>query len=477
MANQCLQIATLPLRLLTYSFVMLLLTGLFLPITFLRALYRRFFVGKATDIQHPKNPINGPSQGYACQIVLKKSIQERERFVEVVRQLAKECSIDEKFVQVRYETEKPFGDFPTKSSIPGDHYVAKGESFVETADVMGMGMAKNLAILIRVWNNDEGKPTVLHCGLPGAHWDGTSCFNFTKEMLHRYVTKNKKDYNNIYKHGELKINAQVKKSLDNSSFWKFLFVQQPYAVLFNSHAMAWRLATSPPCWGGDGFFDIHVELLNLDEKLSKEFADASKKLGYKPFAALVHSAVTAHNTVMSHRARRVIMQASMQSRAYEPIIKERNIIGDWLVGPVQRLDTSIEYTLEKSQEEYDNLIKEMTFYPSEGEVAQTFNAKAYGLQNHGAAGWEWLPCYGYDTGLTGPSVFFNNYGIRQMNQDAGVLTWNWVAPFYLGCNCVNVNGRTNIGFATAFIGGKNLTAIRNQMEINVKKLIARAAAI
>ena len=477
MANQCLQIATLPLRILTYSFVMLLFT-LLLPITFLRSLYRRFFVGLATDIQHQKNPITGPSQGYSCQIVLKSPIHEPELFEEVVRQLAEECSIHQKFVKVRYEKEKPFGHFPTTSAIPGDHYVAKGESFIDTTDVMGMGMAKNLAVLIRVWNNDEGKPTVLHCGLPGAHWDGTSCYNFTKEMLHRYVTKNnKKNYNNIYQHGELKINSQVKQSLDNSSFWKFLFYQQPYGVLFNSHAMAWRLATSPSCWGGDGFFDIHVELLNLNEKLSKEFVIACKKLGYKPFAALVHSAVTAHNTVMPSRARRVIMQASMQSRAYEPIIKERNIIGDWLVGPVQRLNTSIEYTLKKSQDEYNKLIHEMTYYPSEGEVAQTFNAKAYGLMNHGAAGWEWLPCYGYDTGLCGPSVFFNNYGLRSMNENANVLTWNWVAPFYLGCNCVNVNGRTNIGFATGFIGGQNLKAIRNQMEINIQTLVARAAAM
>ena len=35
---------------------------------------------------------------------------------------------------------------------------------------------------------------------------------------------------------------------------------------------------------------------------------------------------------MGERARSVITQVSMQTRAYEPLIKERNIIGDWLVG-------------------------------------------------------------------------------------------------------------------------------------------------
>jgi hypothetical protein len=143
-------------------------------------------------------------------------------------------------------------------------------------------------------------------------------------------------------------------------------------------------------------------------------------------------------------------------------------------GPVQRLDPNVPYTLEKSQEEYNKLISELTHFPSDGEVAQSFNAKAYGLTNHGAAGWEFFPCYGYDVGLMGPSVFFNNYGLRTMDDNANVFSWNWVAPFYFGCNVINVNGKTSIGLSTSFIGMENLIKIRNQIEINLRQLVEKS---
>jgi hypothetical protein len=145
-----------------------------------------------------------------------------------------------------------------------------------------------------------------------------------------------------------------------------------------------------------------------------------------------------------------------------------------LSGPVQRLDTSLPYTLEKSQEEYNNLISELTHFPSTGEVAQSFNAKAYGFMNHGAAAFEFFPVYGYDVGLFGPSIFFNNYGLRTMDNESNVFTWNWAAPFYLGCNCINVNGKTCIVLSTSFIGGENLIKIRDQMEININNLIQKS---
>jgi hypothetical protein len=330
--SSCLQWSTLPLRMMLYTFYMLIFSVIFLPVTSLRAIYRRCFVGKATDLNGVENHVKGPAQGYACQIVLTKPISNVLLFQNVVVELAKECQIDSKYVQVIFEKEKPHGDFPTEKSIKADHYVVKNQSFIDSVDVMGANRAKNLALLIRVWNNDEDKPSVLHCGLPGANWDGTSCFNFTKEMLHRYSNPKLKK-NNIYKLGSLKINSKVKESLDGSSFLYYLLVQSPYAVLFNTHAMCWRFVTAPKCFGGPGLsLQPNVELLNFSVEQSNEITIAAKILNVKPFAALVHSAVTAHNKVMGERARRVITQVSMQTRAYEPVIKERNIIGDWLVG-------------------------------------------------------------------------------------------------------------------------------------------------
>ena len=54
-------------------------------------------------------------------------------------------------------------------------------------------------------------------------------------------------------------------------------------------------------------------------------------------------------------------------------------------GPVQRLDQGGVYTKERSQTEYNNLIKELTEFAPNSDVANTFQAKAYGWNQKGAS--------------------------------------------------------------------------------------------
>ena len=143
-------------------------------------------------------------------------------------------------------------------------------------------------------------------------------------------------------------------------------------------------------------------------------------------------------------------------------------------GPVQRLDQGGVYTKERSQTEYNNLIKELTEFAPDSDVANTFQAKAYGWNQKGASMFEMHPFYPHDIGIFGPSVFFNNYGLRTMDDNANVFSWNWVAPFYFGCNVINVNGKTSMGLSTSFIGMENLTKIRNQIEINLRQLVEKS---
>ena len=290
---------TLPIRIVFYTCLMLPFSFLFLVLTFFRALYRRCMHGSATEINSAANHITTSSQGYACQIVLTQPIVDHDLFQTIVTDLAKECHIDPDYVKIIFEQDRPHGELPTEEALPADHYVAKGECFVETADVTGAHLAKNTALFIRVWNNAPKKPTVLHCGLPGANWDGTSCFNFTKEMLYRYANPTLKK-NSIYQLGQLQLNSKVKASLDQSPFLTFLtyvLYQQPYGVVFNTHCMCWRLATVFGCFGGPGIHP-HVVLLNLTQQTSMELTKAAKKLKIKPFAVLSHAVVTAHNEIM-----------------------------------------------------------------------------------------------------------------------------------------------------------------------------------
>ena len=62
------------------------------------------------------------------------------------------------------------------------------------------------------------------------------------------------------------------------------------------------------------------------------------------------------------------------------------------------------------------------------------------------------------------SVFFNNYGTRTVHEDAQCVGWNWGAPFKLGVNCIYVNGRTCICFASSVLSTEDLVAIRDHAQ-------------
>ena len=59
--------------------------------------------------------------------------------------------------------------------------------------------------------------------------------------------------------------------------------------------------------------------------------------------------------------------------------------------------------------------------------------------------------YGLDA-RTWDSIFFNNYGVRSVCPDAGCISWNWLAPFKLAFNTIQVNGRTCITLASFVLG-------------------------
>jgi hypothetical protein len=68
------------------------------------------------------------------------------------------------------------------------------------------------------------------------------------------------------------------------------------------------------------------------------------------------------------------------------------------------------------------------------------------------------------------SIFFNNYGTRAVHEDAGCVGWNWGAPFKLGCNCIYINGRTCICFASCVLDRETLRAIRDHAQAALLEL-------
>jgi hypothetical protein len=61
-------------------------------------------------------------------------------------------------------------------------------------------------------------------------------------------------------------------------------------------------------------------------------------------------------------------------------------------------------------------------------------------------------------------IWFNNYGLRTIHKDAGFKSWNWGAPFGMGFNTINVNGRVSLCVATARFNMEELERYRSNIQ-------------
>jgi hypothetical protein len=237
------------------------------------------------------------------------------------------------------------------------------------------------------------------------------------------------------------------RALDQSSFLAFL-LRLPHDVAFNTWSLVWNLAGASRPFGGAGA-SPEVTLINFDEADSARLEAGAETRGVKPYAALAFAAIDAYRAVLGESPHCLVQQASLQTRHYEPKL-ERNVVGDWLVSPVQRVPRD-RYTLEDAQRGYEQLVRDLDTLGEE--VRRAFDAKAYGFLNGGAAVFEAPPTYGLDAKIW-DSVFFNNYGVRSICPEAGFVSWNWAAPFKVGFNAIHANGRTCITLTSYVLGSK-----------------------
>ncbi|HTW65579.1 MAG TPA: hypothetical protein VME17_13210, partial [Bryobacteraceae bacterium] len=55
--------------------------------------------------------------------------------------------------------------------------------------------------------------------------------------------------------------------------------------------------------------------------------------------------------------------------------------------------------------------------------------------------------------------------------EAGCISWNWLAPFKLAFNTIQLNGRTCITLASYVLGPETLRAVRAQVETTLRDLM------
>lgn len=351
-------------------------------------------------------------------------------------------------VCVVFEKEVP-ADFPKTNGFSAGHYVKKGANFFKNATNEMLPGGYHLKV--NVHNAEEGKPTVMQCFLPGHTLDGTSCFNLAKEFIARY-------------HGEThevvvptQLNPTADAKLRSASFGSFL-ASLPYNILLNTSDFCWMLCSSQRFLGGPGL-SFEMTLLNFSEGDSKRLTAGLKKRNVKPFAGFIYAAFHAYSRVLGQKPFNLIQQSSMQSRNYEPELKDRRYVGDWLIGVAHKFQSK-EFTLEDAMKVYKDLISNLN--NMEGPALNAAMAKAY-CPLGGAAVYELFPFYG-DKARVMDSIFFNNYGLRDVHPDSGFYSYNWGAPFRLGFNTSCTNGKTCLCLASSHMSVSKLNRVRAEVE-------------
>lgn len=455
----------LPVRGCVYALLMPIFGPLMVTVSTLRALYVRVREGRASSILRCQQDPYGTSFNflYPAQMVFTKPFSDTDKLEKVYRQLLDEVEVPQEKGGIVFESEAMNStEFPKTDAFDADFYVGEsGSNWLTNGSTLKLDA--NYYTYLRVWNGKPGAPTVIHLYLQGGAWDGTSCFNFMKELINRYYS-GPKAHKEVAQCRKLTLKEESAKKLDMNFGWFLL--RQARAVLLNTHYMVWQaFCTSPKYLGGPGL-GVHMCVLNFDEKDSKLLKDMAGKMGVKPFAAFTYAGVKAYNEVLGYSPRAIVQQASMQTRHYEPKM-EREIIGDWLIGPLQYIKQP--YSVKKAQSNYDKLYNDLDNIGDS--VKHTFNAKAYGVFRGGAAKFECFPFYGDDASVF-KGIFFNNYGARTVVEEAGLYSWNWGAPMQLGYNTIHINGKTCICFATCCIGMEQLRAIRDNVEGTLRGLMA-----
>ena len=447
-------VAMLPVRIALYAALTTVVYPTTLALATGRAIIQRVTKGTPAQIlpTGARYPVAGTGAGYGGQMYFSQRI-DIPRLSAALQSMAHDAGIEpEKAVMVSAGAPKGgcVGSFAWDSVVDGPG--GAGTGWLE-------GWDQGYSVQLRVCNapedevqteseyNDGSPPlSVIQFNLPALAWDGSSCFNFMKELIHRYCGGAPND---VFRGDDIRLSPKAATSLDGDllAFPAYL-ARLPLAILRNTHSFLWTGAcTAPAVFGGPGL-GLKGQVLNLSPLESRRLAAGLKARGASPFAGLTYAAVSGYRAALGRHPGGIVQQASLVTTAFEPVVPERNLIGDWLVGPVQGLptDSGTPYSLEQAQNGYQKLLREIR--DCDGAVREAFEAKAYGVINGGAATFQAPPTYpvgGRATMLD--SVFFNNYGTRTIHPDAGCIGWNWGAPFQLGCNCIYVNGRTCICFA------------------------------
>jgi len=448
-AQNCVSALNFPLRAVVFFAVTLLMYPMLLITALFRAIYVRMCRGGPWEtLGQPTQEGVGPS--YFCQLMFTKDF-DQAKLSAVFYEMVKEAGFPEDLALIE------FPPIPTKDSAPPNKPYESNHVVETEAHWIAYGQKTygNHVIALRVFNGAGKGPAVFHAYMPSTAWDGTSNYNFLKELVSRYYGKPKNDV--FGSSQKLEMSPTSKAALQgNTSFGSFL-CRLPWAVWTNTTALLWSLLGANPFFGGAGL-SFEIAMFNFDEDFSSRLAAALKAKGIKPFVGVSWAGSMAMKAVLGKGPANVCAQVSAQAKHFTPQVA-RDQVGDWLLGPSYPMDEK-NVTFAEHTAMYNTILKELD--KLSGASAEAIEAKHYSLVNGGAAVYEAWPFYPLDAAVFGNCLFFNNYGLREMVPEAGCVSFNWAAPFYIGLNTISVNGRTCFSVASSVLGLDKVRAVRDE---------------
>jgi len=245
------------------------------------------------------------------------------------------------------------------------------------------------------------------------------------------------------------------------------FLRLPRDVAVNTWSLVWNLAGAARVFGGGGV-SPEIALLNFDEAESARLEAGAETCGVKPYAVLAFAAVDAYRAVLGESPQCLVQQASLQTRHYEPKL-ERNIIGDWLVGP------------SSASREIDTHWRTRSGDTNDSSAISTWAKRcaARSTPRPMDSSTEGRPCLKRrpvtaSPRRSGTASFLTTYGVRSVCPDAGFVSWNWAAPFKMGFNAIHANGRTCITLTSCVLDIETVRALRDHAEATLRELMAPA---
>lgn len=467
--GNCLAIVTLPLRIVIFLILFVLLYILMLLGAFLRAIFMRCWHGKPSKIlkKGSFNNVHKPGIHYPGMQLFDHPLDEQKLRPALVG-LCAEDGLKEEEIDLTFVDEEPNPEWPDPAHPAAgsprfmNHYVRslpKGQNFWDyNAKLKG-----KFKVRFHVFNGQPGNPTVVHYLGSGNSWDGSSNFNFTKELMRRYVGQEPKD---VFPKPEM--SAECAAKIDQKSFCAFL-CKMPFNLARSLGGLLWNVVRGFPCFGGNGV-GPKICMMNFSADESVKLYNGAKALGTSPFACMTYACVKACDEVVHQKPWTIVQQASLQTRHF-PIKDQgesRDFVGEWLVGPLQYVPSG-EYTIEDAHASYENLQDELREIGPR--TQDSFMAKAYGIINCGAALFEMLPTYNDGMGVFDRCLFMNNYGVRTIPEESHFLAWNWNAPFWFGFNTINVNGRTSTLMGSFVWGEEVVSAFRDSVEKTLREIM------